>query len=289
MERNLQKRKYHVLAIVFFLLLLTNPFLVRGLETVSDSVHALYVRRYYQQWPSLETTYFHLRYSQGDHKLAQWVGNEADLAVNQVMDILPHDHQGQRPWLVLVPDQDTLRRAFGWSDGTGALGVYLANTVKILTPEAWDWVEKDRQRDVFRNQGPLVHEYTHYVLDLRTGGNYTRWFSEGLSQLTEYHLLGYEWLEATSSLANALYTLDELERSFDALTDQPLVYRQALSMVTYLESLQGLDGINQFIDTLGQGTSFYEALQQDYGLTREQFLIAWQDWYRQDARWERIK
>ncbi|MBT9167187.1 MAG: hypothetical protein DDT19_00511 [Syntrophomonadaceae bacterium] len=105
--------------------------------------------------------------------------------------------------------------------------------------------------------------------------------------MTEYHLLGYEWLEAESSLANRLYSLEELEHSFDALPRQALAYRQALSMVSYLETLQGLAGLNQFLDRLGKGEAFYQALQQIYGLNKENFHRGWEVWLAQDERWLR--
>jgi hypothetical protein len=281
--------KKRLLAAAFLLLLLASPFPYNVAETTVQSLHSLSVRRYYRHWPAMNTAFFHLRYPPQEEEMALWIGREADTAAIQVMELLPFEIPARLPWLVVVPHQDTLRQAFGWNEGTGALGVYLAGTVKILRPEAWDWVEEDNRYDVFQKQGPLVHEFTHYVLDIRTGGNYTRWFSEGMSQLAEFHILGYEWLESCSSLANPLYSLDELDESFDALPIQALAYRQALSKVAFLEALQGFDGLNRFVDTLGQGVPFYEALEHIYGMNREEFLARWQDWYRQDARWFKAK
>jgi hypothetical protein len=280
--------RYRLLAAAFFLLFLFSPLSSDLGHMTVQRVNSLSARRHYRQWPSLETAYFHLRYPHGEQERAAWVGEEADRAVAGVMALLPHDTGNRRPWLVLVPDQETLRRVFKWQEGTGALGVYLADTVKILNPQSWDWVEEDERLNQFRQQGPLIHEYTHYVLDLRTRGNYTRWFSEGLAQLTEYHLLGYEWLENSSPLTNP-YSPDGLDRSFDTLSGQPLAYRQALSLVTYMESLQGLNGINRFMDTLGLGVPFYTALEQVYGLQRQDFFAGWQEWYQEDPRWFKSK
>ena len=150
-------------------------------------------------------------------------------------------------------------------------------------------IYEDKRLEVFSQQAPLVHEYTHFVLDLRTKGNYTRWFSEGLSQLMEYNILGFEWLEAGSSLSDSKYTLDELDRSFDSLPSDALAYRQSLSMITYLESLQGIEGLNELIEQLSKGIPFYRALQQVYGLDRSEFDANWQSWYPKDARWSLTK
>ncbi|MBT9140498.1 MAG: hypothetical protein DDT30_01075 [Dehalococcoidia bacterium] len=152
---------------------------------------------------------------------------------------------------------------------------------------AWHWYPESKRWHIFASEGSLVHEYTHFALELRARGNYPRWFSEGLVQLTEYHLLGYEWLEAESSLANPRYSLEELEHSFDALPQAALAHRQALSMVSYLETLQGQAGLNQFLDRLGRGEAFYQALQQIYGLNKENFQRGWEVWLAQDERWLR--
>ncbi|EEG76949.1 peptidase MA family metallohydrolase [Dethiobacter alkaliphilus] len=285
----LKRHQMRLAVVALCFLLVTSPMFSNLLHTAWQGIVAVSARRHYVQWPALETEYFQLRYSPEDEDIAAWLGSEADAAVKQVAAILPHQSGTKRPWLVVVPDQETFQEVFGWSDGTGALGVYLADTVKILTPRAWDWVGEEERLEQFVQKGPLVHEYTHFVLDLRTRGNYTRWFSEGLSQIVEYQVLGYEWLEAGSSLANTLYSLDELDKGFDELPNQALAYRQGLSMVTYMEHLKGVDGLNRFIDVLGEQTPFYQALKQVYGLDREEFINGWQKWHREDDRWFRVR
>lgn len=247
------------------------------------------IRRHYKDWPVRESEFFHIRHSGQVGEIVVWLASEADKAVRQVAEILPHETDDRKPWLVIVPDQETLKRVFGWGEGTGALGVYVADTVKILSPESWDWIEESKRLETFVRQGPLVHEYTHFVLDKQAKGNYTRWFSEGLSQLAEYKIIGYEWLEKGSSLGGDLYTLEQLDRSFDSLPNQPLAYRQALSMVSFLESLKGMEGINSLIRRLGEGETFYVALRSEYGLDRDAFMDGWRSWYSADARWLKTK
>ncbi|MBS3887376.1 MAG: hypothetical protein KGZ41_08550 [Dethiobacter sp.] len=277
------------MAAALFLLVSQSPHVSSALQAVWQTTTLISVRRHYLTWPSLETKYFQLRYLPGDQVLAEKLGKEADKAVRQVAELIPHSVGEKRPWLIVIPSQERLQAAFGWGSETGALGVYLAETIKILSPMAWHWYPESKRWQSFISQGPLVHEYTHFVLELQAKGNYPRWFSEGFAQLTEYHLLGYEWLEADSSLANSLYSLEELDDSFDALPRQALAYRQALSMVSYLEALQGLAGLNQLLDKLGRGEPFYLALQQIYGLNRENFLRGWEAWYSQDERWLRVR
>ena len=288
-DLGVRRNQMRITMVVMLFLFVTSPLFSYTAQSTWQNIMASSARRHYLQWPAMETEFFHMRFSEDDRALAVWLGSEADAAVKHVATILPHDTGDKRPWLVVVPDQETFKRVFGWGEGTRALGVYLADTIKVLTPRAWDWHHEQEQFDVFSQQGPLVHEYTHYVLDLRSPGNYTRWFSEGLAQLIEYEVLGYEWLEAGSSLANPLYELDDLDQNFDQQPNQALVYRQALSMVSYMQYLQGTDGLNRFMDILGESTPFYQALSQVYGLEKEEFLLQWQEWYRQDARWFQVR
>jgi hypothetical protein len=254
------------------------------LPSAWGNISAVSMRQNYRDWPSLESAYFHIRYSGDDRALAPLVAEEADRSAERVAAVIPYRQAPQKPWLVIVPDQNTMRHAFGWGEGTGALGVYTSNTITVLSPRSWDWEEENMRLFAFAGEGPLVHEITHYALDVRTGGNYLRWFSEGLAQLVEYNLLGSEWLEADSAL-NRLYSLDQLDGSFDYLDSQPLAYRQALSLVSYMEYLHGMEGINRLIDRLSKGTPFYKALHAEYGLDREAFLNGWQSWYSEDSRW----
>lgn len=125
-------------------------------------------RRYYRDWQSLETKNFSLRYTEKDAAAAAWLAAVADRRAAEVAAVLPHTH-GEKPWLVLVPDLATQRDIFGWEEGDGALGVYQSRTIVLLSPHAWDWIEEEARPGEFVTKNPLVHEYTHYVLDVRAG------------------------------------------------------------------------------------------------------------------------
>lgn len=231
-------------------------------------LQSAWLRRHYVSWPVMESTTFQVRYREGDRPYAIFVSEQAEIAARQVQELLPAPPALFKPWLVILPDRTYLQRAFGWEENGSAVGVYMANTIKILSPEDWTWVAEEERLDSFCRESPLVHEYTHFVLDLRTRGNYTTWFSEGLAQLLEYKINGYEWLEPSASLDAALYPLRELDRHFHGLDNQPLAYRQSLSLVSFLESRQGMEGINRLVDLLGQGTAFYRAVEMVYGLEK---------------------
>lgn len=279
---------FHAALVVLFFSLTGGLFFINNLG-MNFSVDKISVRRHYRDWPSFDSNFFHMRYPSGEGQTALWVAVEADRSAMLVAKELPHRQGPGKPWLVIIPEQELFRQIFGWGEGTGALGVYLAETVKVLSPNAWEWVDEKERADEFTRQGPLVHEYTHYVLDIRTKGNYTRWFSEGLAQLMEYNILGYEWIESGSTFKNPLYTLKEMDSSFDSLPNQALAYRQALSIVSYLEELQGMEGINALIDRLAGGSPFYQALQDVYGVDKINMVQNWEQWIRLNDRWSATK
>ncbi|MBS4021157.1 MAG: hypothetical protein KGZ79_01860 [Dethiobacter sp.] len=278
-----KNKSYNYLYITLILMLAVSLLLPHA-AVAWRAGQAAVLRSHYAGFERVESDYFHIRINAADSELAPRLAQEADRVVGEVAKLLPHIHKTDKPWLIIAPDQKTLKAAFSWGEGTGALGVYMVDTLTILSPSAWDWVTKEKRLEVFLAEGPLAHEYTHYVLDLRTGGNYPYWFSEGLAQLVEYKLNGYEWVEQDSSLSD-FYTLAELESDFTALDRQALAYRQALSKVSYLESLRGMEGLNDLLDDLGRGISFYQALSEIYGLDRGSFTEQWQSWFRQDQRW----
>lgn len=57
-----------------------------------------------------------------------------------------------------------------------------------------------------------------------------RWFTEGLAQRIEYQVSGYLWIEQDSTLRQKLYSLDELEKRFDRLSNQPLAIGSPTSL-----------------------------------------------------------
>jgi hypothetical protein len=279
---------FHAALAIFFFSLTGGLFYMNN-SGIPFGASKTYVRRHYRDWPSLESSTFHVRYPAGEGQTALWVAAQADRAALLAAKELPHRQSSGKPWLVIIPEQEFFRQVFGWGEGTGALGVYLAETVKVLSPDAWEWVDEKERSVVFTRQGPLVHEYTHYVLDIRTGGNYTRWFSEGLAQLLEYHILGYEWVEDGSPLNNPLYSLREMDSSFDRLPNQALAYRQAFSIVSYLEELQGMEGINALIDRLAVGVPFYLALHDVYREDKLTLVHNWGEWVCLNDRWTATK
>ncbi|HHU30043.1 MAG TPA: hypothetical protein GXZ53_05070 [Firmicutes bacterium] len=265
-----------LLPVLFFLLLY-------GAENWGRQLSALAVRRHFAGWQERETDYFKIRYPAAEAEAVSWLAPVADEAARQVKKYLPFE--GGKPWLAIAGSQSAIQKVFGWGEGMGVLGVYKAETIVLLSPSAWQGKDGQEKLAAFYAANPLVHEYTHYVLEKRAGGGYPRWFSEGLASLLQYFATGFEWVEEGSTLRHGNYSIAELERDFDLLPDQALAYRQALSKVCYLFELQGMEGINRLIDYLAAGIPFWRTMEKVYGTGRKAFYFHWQQWYPESMFW----
>lgn len=163
--------------------------------------------------------------------------------------------------VVIYPTSEQLNASFGWDGDRSPMGVYWMGYINVLAPEAWINGSAPIREQIFCRMGPMAHEYSHLIIDEQTGGNYPRWFSEGVAQYVEQSL-GYFTIEAPKTPQNSLYDFAKLERSFDQQLDQTLAYWQSLQAVEYLTECYGEAIIPRIIAQLGQGKSFCSILRE---------------------------
>jgi len=222
-----------------------------------------------------ETEHFKIKYTQADADTVNMIAEAAEAAYTPVTHELNYAPQGKT--LILVqPNRNELRQAFGWSGNESAMGVYWGGVIQLLSPHAW--LKSGATVQDFIHSGPMVHEYTHLVFDYLTNGNYPRWFTEGLAQYVEYRVNDYEWQTATNKLDGKLYTMTELDGDFDKLPNQALAYRQSLAAIRYIAEVYGDDKLREIISGLKAGQSMDKAIQRTLGLDYATFGHAWQEW-----------
>jgi hypothetical protein len=124
----------------------------------------------------------------------------------------------------------------------------------------------------------MAHELTHLVVDYLTGGNYPRWFTEGVAQYEEYKLTGFELQDTTSSLKPPFYSMRDLTGRFDQLPNQTKAYRESLAAVRFIVDYAGEPALHQLIAELGRGLDFNQAAVKVLRLDEAQFEAGWQDW-----------
>jgi len=234
----------------------------------------------------LEGQHFTVEYEAPDRDLAPMVLKTAELFYGPVTSDLDYTPPGKIN-IIIYPDREELRNSFGWPSSEDAMGVYWTGVIRVLSPRAWTGTDDPATMEaVFKKNGPIAHELTHYVLDYRTNGNYPRWFTEGLAQYEEHRLTGFVWIEPDSTLDQNLYPLADLTNRFDRLDNQALAYREAFSLVSFIVERFGPDRLNAVIGDLSSGVGFDQSLKNHLGLAGNDLQKAWLTWlYDQPDRW----
>jgi len=220
------------------------------------------------QWNEMQTEHYIIKYLPIDQEYVTMVAGTAEEAYSSVTDRL-----GQLPakqtTLVIYPDNKSLAASFGWDKDEKALGVYWGGTIRILSPGAW--LLNPLQRDRFIKEGPMVHEFTHLMVDEMTKGNYNRWWTEGVAQYTEKKITGFEFATPFNGKQHLYYyTLDNLEKNFDKL-DQSVAYWEALQAVDFIVDKYGEEKIYAIIHYLSKGDSMTRAVENALGTDYETF------------------
>ena len=169
--------------------------------------------------------------------------------------------------IILYSSKAELNKSFGWEAKESAIGVYYAGAIRVLAPRSWiDGSGPGGVKETFVSSGPMVHEFTHLMVDYLTGGNYPRWFTEGMAQYEEYKLTGFEFNDPAGAVNQGFYSMKELADNFDGLANQSLAYKEALAAVRYIADAYGEKTLYDIISSLGDGVEFEKALQKHTGL-----------------------
>ena len=241
-------------------------------------IHAVVGSRHMSK---LTSEHFFVKYRPEDRAEAELVLETAERFYEPVTEDFGCKPRGRIP-IILYATKEELNQSFGWEASESAMGVYWAGVIRELSPGAWvTESEADRVREVFISSGPMAHELTHLMVDYLTGGNYPRWFTEGVAQYEEYKLTGFTLGEPSQSLQPPFYTMRELNRDFDNLPDQTRAYNQSLAAVQYIVSHYGEDALGLLIKELSHGYSFGRAAGKVLNLEEDQFEANWQTWVLQ--------
>jgi len=178
-------------------------------------------------------------------------------AAEKTYDIVGKDFdfypKGKTP-IVVFPDRVSLQAAFNWPHDENTQGVYFRGIIYVQSPDVWINETQDMER-IFFEKGPMVHEYTHLVVDALTMGNYPRWFTEGVAQYEERRVTGYTLAQDFEIDGNKVYTFDEIMRNFDNLQDVPSAYLGSLEMTDLLAKDGGIQELKRIMLLLKKGDS----------------------------------
>jgi hypothetical protein len=156
--------------------------------------------------------------------------------------------------IVVFPDGLSLQSAFNWPKDENTQGVYYRGVICVQSPDGWIEETQDMEK-VFFDKGPMVHEYTHFVVDTMTKGNCPRWFTEGVAQYEEKRVTGYTLEEDFEIDKSFDYAYEDIMYSFDKLSNVPKAYLGALEMTEFLSGSGGIDELKRIMLYLKDGDS----------------------------------
>lgn len=226
----------------------------------------------------LTSEHFYVKYKPGDRDEAELVLDTAERFYRPVTGDFGLYPRTKVP-LILYSSREEINKTFGWEASETAMGVYWAGSIRVLSPKVWVGdTDPARIKETFMASGPMAHEFTHLMVDYLTGGNYSRWFTEGVAQYEEYKLTGFEFNDSAGSLRQPLYSMKDLTVDFDNLPNQSLAYRESLTAVRYIIQNYGENALYEIIKDLGTGTEFNQAISNVTHLDAAQFEAHWQEW-----------
>jgi hypothetical protein len=229
-------------------------------------------------WNRIQGEHFIVKYQPQDSDIAKMILDLAERNYKPVSERFGRFYSWKIP-LIIYPSKESLGRSFGWENDESAMGVYWGGVIRVLSPR--EWIDSDNPKEakkIFETEGPIVHEFTHLMVDYVTGGNYTRWFTEGIAQYEEELLTGYRPERRKLTNSDELYKLSRMDGDFDNLADQNLAYLESYQAVKYLVDTYGENKLKEILTCLGKGysmdDSFRKVLDISYDRLENDF-VSW--------------
>ncbi len=224
---------------------------------------------------SKETEHFIIRYTPDDEQSVAIVSTAAEEAYSHVVKSFQYSLK-RKPLIIIYPTKQDMTKLMGQLGSEGAMGVYWGGVIQVLSPKAW--LKSDKLDQDYITNGPMVHELTHLVFDYMTNGNYPRWFTEGLAQYQEYKAYNFEWITANNDLTRKIYSMEELDKSFDDLPNQSLAYRESLAAVRFIAEVYGEESLRLIIKSLQAGNSLPKSINTILGISYGEYAQSWPEW-----------
>ncbi len=185
--------------------------------------------------------------------------------------------------LEIYPELGMLARATGLTlenlMTSGVIAICKFNRLMITSPRVsplgYPW------RDT------VNHEYVHLVISRIGGNNVPIWLHEGLAKFHEERWrrktggeleASAEALLARALKENKLVTLEDISPSMAYLPSQEhtaLAFAEVLTIIQWLHNLRGGAGLQQLLQTLGQGENLNAAFMKVYGFGMDTLQRKW--------------
>ncbi|SMB87773.1 Collagenase [Desulfonispora thiosulfatigenes DSM 11270] len=252
------------LLILFLFFFMFSPSFTKVKVLGYQSIRNFYIYQFdtkTNDYEEITSNHFKVKYK-GNPDNAELVLETSEEIFKEVTGKLNFTPKSQTP-IIIYPTMQDFNASFGWEGDKSPMGVYWMGSIGILSPETW--IEKEDKEQIFKDMGPIAHEYTHYIVDYKTNGNYTRWFTEGLAQYIEEDVTGYTLPEPCAQDKKHIYSFSCLDKNYDNQENQDLAYWQSLMGIRYLVDSHDETIINQLLDELALGNNFASSFKKVTG------------------------
>lgn len=254
----MKKRFYVLISICIIITLISfNVFGIKGNLYLSfRNIPKKKVLKNIENYSELETEHFIIRHKTDDLEVLSLVKEASEEYYDEICNQYNY-YPEDKTVVVLYENPDVLLKNANLGKSKPPMGVYYASTIQILSPRLWAPANEDMEY-LFMKEGPMVHEFTHLIIDDITKGNYPLWFTEGLALYSEYIYTGYEWGKEINK--EKIYSINELNSEFNKL-DQHLAYTQSFRVVKYMVETYGFEKVKEILKKLEDGYTFNKAFE----------------------------
>lgn len=196
-----------------------------------------------------ETAYSKVYYLDEDKEMVPLVQRTVDL----YLPLLEKDFgiaNRSRAIVVLYPDEELFWKNIGGRIDRLPMGAYYGGVLNIASPRLWAGEEAETA-ERFITGGPIVHELSHFLTDLKTEGRVETWLTEGTALYYEYKYTGYEWRPDLAEQSREI-TVTELRRRFRML-EEGAAYRRAFDIVFGIVQSRGEEGLQAVFEHIAEG------------------------------------
>ena len=214
-----------------------------------------------------QTEHFSIKYRPEDENIIRETAQMFEESYDTALSEFGYGSQ-EKTVIIIYKDQNEFWSYQKSIQGQAVMGLYNMGTIHVLSPNAYKNQEQDSM-EFFKNNGPVLHEYTHKVVDELTGGNIELWLTEGLALYEEYKINGTEW--APGFEYERYFISREMREGF-MYADEVQSYKQSFDMIKYLIDSYGMEKMQSFMQELKAGNSTDDAFLKIYGVTADEFI-----------------
>lgn len=220
-----------------------------------------------QNFSITETDNFRIYYKNSSSQYIDMIKDNAEESLENIMIDFNYDLK-EKINIIIYPEYSEMADKIGLGTGSMAMGVYYEGTISILEPQKWI-AQGSNMNEIFKREGPILHELTHYMIDYMSGGNVPVWFTEGVALYEEYRHNNIEW--AAEKKYTSYYSVDEINGKFYEL-DEIKAYKQSFLIIKYICDKYGMESIKNIIKELRVGKSIDESIKDELNIGMEELF-----------------